>query len=291
MKTSTTNRLKTYYRLTKPGIIYGNLITASAGFLLASRHHFNGWLLLATLAGLSLVIASACVFNNYIDRGIDKKMARTKKRAIVAGLVSARSAIIYAILLGTTGLAILAVYTNWLTFLLALTAEFFYVVIYGIAKRRSVHGTLVGSIPGAMPPVIGYVAVTNNLDSAAIILFMILVFWQMPHFYAIAMYRYADYKAAGLPVLPVKKGMRATRLQILAYITAFTVAASLLSVFGYTGFLYLLIVLALGIYWLGRGIISYHSLSDERWGKMMFLNSLIVTLGTSLIIALGPHLP
>jgi len=98
---------KTYYELAKPGIVYGNIMTAAAGFLLAARHHVDLWLLLATLLGTSCIIGSACVFNNYIDRDIDKKMARTRKRSLANGLVSSRSALIYAVLLGCIGLVIL----------------------------------------------------------------------------------------------------------------------------------------------------------------------------------------
>ena len=239
---------------------------------------------------MSLVIASACVFNNYIDRNIDKKMARTQKRAIAAGRISAHAAVTYAAALGILGFLILGFFTNWLVFSLGAIALFFYVVLYGIAKRRSVHGTLIGSIPGATPPVAGYLAVTDHVDSAAILLFLILVFWQMPHFYAIAMYRYKDYKKAGLPVLPVKNGMAAARRQILAYIVAFTVAAVLLSVFGYTGYTYLVVVIGLGIYWLAKGIRQY-DLSDEKWGRQIFFASLIITLGLSIITAFGARLP
>jgi protoheme IX farnesyltransferase len=217
-------------------------------------------------------------------------MERTKKRAIAAGNVSGFAAISYGSALAVAGFIILAVFTNWLVFGLGVIAIVFYVVFYGLAKRRSVYGTLVGSIPGATPSVAGYLAVTNHIDSAALILFLILVFWQMPHFYAIAMYRYKDYKAAGLPVLPVERGMAAARVQILAYIIALTIAATLLSVFGYTGYIYLTVVLALGVYWLLQGR-SYKSSNAAKWGKKMFLSSLVVSLGLSMIIATGAHLP
>lgn len=258
--------------------------------MLAAKHNFYFWLLLETLLGLALVIASACVYNNYLDRGIDKQMVRTSKRALVIGSVSQTSALIYATVLGVIGLAVLAAFTNWRVFISALVAIFFYVIVYGLAKRRSVHGTLVGSIPGAIPPVIGYLAVTNRVDSAAVILFLILVFWQMPHFYAISMYRYKDYKAAGLPVLAVKKGMAAARRQIILYIIGFIVAAASLTFAGYTGYIYLAAVLVLGLYWLGRGIQKY-KLDDEKWGRLMFLTSLVVNLAISVSIALGGHLP
>lgn len=217
-------------------------------------------------------------------------MARTKNRAIPAFKIKGRIAIIYACLLGMAGFSVLGIFTNWLVFWLGLISIIFYVVIYGIGKRRTVHGTLIGTVPGAMPPVAGYLAVTGRFDSAAIVLFLILVFWQMPHFYAIAMYRYKDYKAAGLPVLPVIKSMRAARHQILAYIVLFTAAATLLTAFGYTGYIYLAVVLTLGLYWLWKGLTDY-SLGDELWGKKMFLTSLIITIGISIMISFGSMLP
>ena len=283
--------IKTYYALTKPGIIYGNVLTATAGFLLASKGHINGWLLLATVAGTSLVIASACVFNNYIDRGIDAKMARTSKRALVEGTVRGRNAIIYASLLSVAGFTLLIAYTNLLVVVIGLAALFDYVVLYGLAKRRSVHGTLVGSIAGAAPVVAGYCAVTGRIDAGALILFLILASWQMPHFYAIAMYRFDDYKAAGLPVLPVKSGMRATKIQIMLYISAFITANALLSVFGYTGYTYLVIMALLAIIWLRKGAQGFKKINDKLWGRQMFLFSLIIILSLSVTLSASPLLP
>lgn len=247
-------------------------------------------LLAETLAGISLVIASACVFNNYIDRGIDKKMERTRKRAIAAGKISKLAALSYATILGSAGFLILALFTNWLVFGLGAIAEIFYVIFYGLAKRRTVHGTLVGSIPGAAPPAAGYLAVTNHIDAGAVLVFLVLVFWQMPHFYAIAMYRFKDYKAAGLPVLTVVKGMRQARLQIMVYILLFTLSGLLLSIFGYTGYIYLAGVLALGIYWFMKGYLAY-GMADKDWGRRIFLVSLVVNLGWSILAAAGGRLP
>lgn len=275
-----------YYRLTKPGIIYGNLLTVTAGFLLASYGHINLWLLLATLVATSLVIASACVFNNYIDRDIDKLMARTKERALVTQVIKGQNALIYATVLGLIGLFVLATYTNLLTVLVGLIGFIDYVVLYGITKRRSIYGTIVGSIAGATPVVAGYTAVTNSLDSAALILFLILVFWQMPHFYAIAMYRFSDYKAAKIPVLPVKKGKQNTKLQMTIYIIAFVIATISLSVFGYTGYTYLVVMLLLGLGWLWLDLQGFKSSDDKRWARRMFLFSLVVILSLSIMLSL-----
>lgn len=259
--------------------------------MLAAKGHVDIGLFAATMLGIALVIASACVCNNYIDRGIDKAMARTKRRALVTGVVSGRNALIYATILGLSGCLLLGIYTNRLTLMIGITAFIFYVVLYGLAKRRSVWGTVVGSVPGAAPVVAGYVAVTDRLNSDTLLLFLILTLWQMPHFYAIAMYRFQDYKAAGLPVLPVKKGMAHAKLQILLYAAAFTIACGMLTVFGYTGYTYLVVMSLLSLYWLYLGLKSFRVSSDKVWGRKMFLFSLVVIMGLSFMLALDHWLP
>lgn len=278
--------LKTYYHLTKPGIIYGNAITAIAGFVVASRHHFSIPAFIGMLAGLCLVMASGCVSNNYLDRDIDQKMARTKNRALVRHTVSNRAALIFAAALGIMGIIILLILTNPLTAAIAAIGWVAYVIAYTPSKRRTVHSTVIGSISGAVPPVVGYTAAANRLDSGALILFLILVFWQMPHFYAIAMYRAKDYAAAGLPVLPAKKGVRVAKIQILIYVAAFTAAAALLSVFGYAGLLYRVIMIIVGATWLGFGVRGFRRPDDARWARQMFFISLIVIMAFSIIIPL-----
>ena len=173
---------KLYYQLTKPGIVYGNAIAAVSGFFLAAKGHINLQLFIGMLTGVCFVIASSGVFNNYIDRGIDRKMERTKKRALAAGLISVKSALIYGLALGIAGFAILSFFTNLLTVALGLIGVFFYLVMYGIWKRKSIHGTIIGSISGSIPLVAGYCTVTNRFDIGAGILFLILAIWQMPHF-------------------------------------------------------------------------------------------------------------
>jgi heme o synthase len=284
-------RLKVYYYLTKPGIIYGNAVAAVAGFLLAT----HGWprlgLLAAMLAGLSLVIASACVFNNYLDRRLDALMARTQRRALVRGRVSGRAALAYATILGVLGVGLLAAFTNWLTVIVALVGFVDYVVLYGWGKRHSVHSTLIGSISGAVPPVVGYCAVTGRFDAAALILFLILVCWQMPHFYAIAIYRLDDYAAARLPVLPVSRGIAATKRQIVAYIVAFMIVAASLTVAGRAGYVYLAAVLLMGALWLKKALAGFHAPNDHQWARQLFLFSLLVLMVTCAAIATAPLLP
>lgn len=283
--------IKEYYRLTKPGIIYGNTLTAAAGFFLASGRAIDIPLLLASLPGIMLVMASACVFNNYIDRGIDSKMARTKNRALVHGGIKTSHALLYGALLGFLGFMFLGLFTNLVTLSLGVVAMITYIVLYGITKRRSVHGTLVGSIAGALPPVAGYTAASNQLDLAALLLFLILVFWQMPHFYAIAIFRLNEYKAAGIPVLPAVKGLQTTRIHMLIYIAALTLTLPLLTIFDYSGWSYLIIAMPMSAWWLIKGIRSLKIPDHFKWARSMFFASLTVILGLSLAVSVGPWLP
>lgn len=270
--------IKTYMFLTKPGIIMGNAITTAAGFALASRGQFDFSLFLVTLVGLCFVIASAGVFNNYIDRAMDAKMARTKDRALVTGMITSRNAIIFATVLGLMGFGILSSYTNLLTVFVALIGFFVYLVLYAFYKYRSFYGTIVGSVAGAIPPVVGYCAVSNHFDTGALLIFMILVLWQMPHFFAIAIYRLEDYRAASIPVLPVEKGMYITKIHMLLYIVAFTGTALLLTVFGYTGSAYFVVAALLGLAWLGLCINGFRIKNEVQWAHKMFVFSLVVIM-------------
>lgn len=252
---------------------------------------FDFWLFLSLLIGTSLIIACGCVINNYIDRGIDKKMARTKKRASVTGLISFHIAMFYAAALGILGFTILVLGTNTLTVGVGVLGLFFYLVMYSVGKRRSTWGTVIGSVSGATPILAGYTAVTGHLDSGAIILLLIMVCWQMPHFYAIAMYRFDDYKAAGLPVLPVARGQRATVLQVVAYIALFTLAVASLTLSGYTGYIYLIVMVSLGLWWLKLGLQGFHAKDSKAYGRKLFLFSLKVMVALSVMTALGALLP
>lgn len=283
--------IKKYIAVTKPGIIRANVMTAGAGFLLASGRTIDWVQLLATCAGVALVIACACVCNNYIDRDIDKKMARTKNRALVQGSISPVSAFVYAAVLGGLGFLLLAACTNKLTVFLGVVAFGMYVGVYAIAKRASPLGTLVGSIPGALSITAGYVAANNRIDTGALLVFLVLASWQMPHFYAIAIYRFQDYKAAGLPVLPVAKGNHRAKVSILGYVVLFVVATSLLTTLGYTGYAYLVAMTTVGLWWLYKAIKGFEAEDDAKWARGLFGVSLVVLTTFSLLISLDAWLP
>lgn len=246
---------------------------------------------LAVLGGTALVIASACVVNNYIDRDIDARMQRTRQRALVSGQVSTGAALLYAAVLGLIGFTILLTFTNVLTAAVGLTGYFAYLILYGWAKRHTIHGTLVGSISGAIPPVAGYTAATGQLDTGAALLFVILALWQMPHFYAIAIYRLKDYKSARIPVLPAIKGIAQTKRHMIVYVAGFTAVAPLLTAFGYTGIVYALVALATGLWWLKQAVQGLSTHDDTRWAKQMFGASLTVTMIMLVALSLGARLP
>ncbi len=274
-------RFKDYYSLTKPGVLYGNALTAAAGFLLASHGHIDSWLFIAVCVGTTFVIASACALNNYLDQDIDSKMARTKKRAIVSGVVPGWHAVILSIVLGVVGLGMLVLYTNIIVAGIGIVGFVVYVVLYGmLSKRLSIHGTLVGSISGATPILAGYVAVSGVIDAGAFIVFTILFLWQMPEFYSISVYRRKEYAAAGVPVMSVVKGARYTRVQIFYYTVAFVIATALLTAFHYTGYIYLVVMMVLGGYWLWLGAqgLQVSEEDSDAWAKRMFRFSLIILL-------------
>ncbi|MBG0838712.1 heme o synthase [Ectopseudomonas toyotomiensis] len=268
--------LKQYLNLAKPGIVFGNLISVTGGFFLASRGDANLALYLATALGVSLVIASGCVFNNYIDRDIDQKMERTRNRVLAQGLVSPVHAIVYACVLGVAGVALLYAATNTLAVMLVLMGFVVYVGLYSLwLKRGSVYGTLVGSLSGAAPPVVGYCAVSNEFDAGAAILLLIFSLWQMPHSYAIAIFRFNDYQAANIPVLPVIKGISAAKRQIVLYIAAFVVATLMLTLSGYAGYSYFVVAALSGAYWLWMGVSGYKAVDDRVWARKLFTFSII----------------
>ena len=200
---------KRYLSVTKPGIIMGNAISVTGGFLLASRGDIDYWLLLVTLIGLSLVVASGCVINNCIDRDIDGKMQRTANRVTVTGELPLLTAMLHGAVLGIAGFGLLALYTNLTAVFFAVFGYVIYVGVYSLyMKRNSVYGTFVGSLSGAVPPVVGYCAASGQFDMAAAILLGMFSIWQMPHSYAIAIFRYNDYKAAGIQYCLYRKVLR-----------------------------------------------------------------------------------
>ena len=169
-------------------------------------------LLLLTLLGTTLVVASGCVVNNIIDQDIDQKMQRTQNRALVKKTVSVPIALIYSVVLGVIGFSILWFGVNAYAFLLALIGFVVYVGFYSLwTKRTTIHQTIIAGA-SASPPVIGYTAVANQFDLAALLIFLGYALWQMPHSWAIAIYRFDDYKNANIPLMPVARSVLQLKL-------------------------------------------------------------------------------
>ena len=283
--------IRHYLMRAKPGIVLGNMVSITGAFVLASRGSVDISLLLTVLLGVSLVVASACVFNNVIDRDIDAKMQRTYERALVQGSVSVSAAMAYASVLGLLGIALLVAKTNLLAVAVALAGMLIYLGAYSLwLKRHSVHATLIGSLSGAAPPLVAYCAVRNRCDLEALLLLLIFSLWQMPHAYAIAIYRLHDYRAAAIAVLPVKCGVALTKRHMLAYILAFTAAALMLTLSGYTGRAYFAAALSLGAFWLCSAWFD-KSNNDQAWARKQFVLSILIITALSLAMALDFVLP
>lgn len=286
--------LRRYYSLTKPGVLFGNVITGVAGFFLASAHgrSFSPVLFVSATVGMTLIIASACALNNVLDQDIDKIMKRTQARAVASGAVRPVRAAVFAAVLGVLGVLVLAQWTNWLVVGIGAAGFVVYVWLYGaLSKRRSKHGTLVGSISGAMPILAGYCAVSGRLDAGAVTVFLMLFFWQFPEFYSIAIYRRDEYAAAHIPVITVVDGIARSKRLILAYTVLFVLATLALTPLGYTGYVYLAVMAVVGAYFIQLGVRGLRARDSNAWARRMFHASLNVLLILSLLLSVGALLP
>lgn len=267
--------IQDYIQLTKPGILRSNLLAAFGGFWLASQWQIDWMTLVVMLIGTTLVMASSCVFNNLLDRELDIKMQRTSGRALPAGRIPASHVLTYAIILGLLGLLVLYMLVNPLSALLGFIGMFVYIVIYTAwLKRTSTLSTVMGSFSGSMPPVIGYVAVEGVMDTGAWLLFALLFFWQPPHFWALGIRRTEEYRAAGFQILPVVKGITRTKWQMLPYVLLLIPTSVLFTFFNYTGTVFLVVSVVLGIIWLAICIYGLFAKDDERWAKLNFIFSI-----------------
>ncbi|BCL70411.1 protoheme IX farnesyltransferase [Vibrio nigripulchritudo MADA3029] len=279
--------ISNYLQLTKPGIIRGNLVAAAGGFFLASQGQIDWQLFLAVCLGTTFIVASGCVFNNFIDKDIDAKMKRTCQRELVQKVVPVSNALIWATILGVAGFVTLFFYTSIVAFWFGVLGFVVYVGFYSLYyKRHSVHGTLIGGLSGACPPVIGYCAVTNQFDVGAAIVFLTFCIWQIPHSYAIAIYRFEDYKAASIPVLPIKEGIDKARTHIMAYIVAFAIASLALTYLGYAGSWYALGMGLVSMYWLYLAKVSFQKMPTEQWGKQLMLFSIVCIMVFCVLISI-----
>lgn len=263
--------------LTKPRITLIVLVTAAGGMKLAAKSPVSAATWFATMLGTALVVGSANALNMWWERDIDGKMQRTKNRPLPAGRLSANAALIFGLFLGLVSLPILFFGVNPMTGLLGAIALASYVLLYTPMKRHSVRALWVGAIPGAIPPLLGWTAVTGRVDQAGVALFSILFLWQIPHFLAISIFRADDYSRAGLKVVPVELGDRATNGMMVRYTLALLAVTVWPYFVGVGGKVYLACAVALGAMFLHLAARAYRVPAEKRigWARGVFGYSII----------------
>ncbi len=261
------------WQLTKPGITRLVLVTTAVGYYLGSTKAFDWALLFHALVGTGLLAAGTNALNQYAERRVDGEMKRTRNRPLPAGRINPALALAFSAGISVGGTIYLALLVNPLTAVLGAAALLIYIFAYTPLKRRTWWCTVVGAVPGAIPPMMGWTAVTGRVDVLAWVLFGIVFLWQMPHFYAIGwMYR-QDYARAGFPMLPVvdEAGERTAR-QIILYTVALVTVSVLTTVLGLTGAVYFVGAVTLGLAFLALGV----ALAVTRTGmqaRRLFLGS------------------
>ena len=251
LRPSLTDKARAYVRLTKPRIMVLLLVTTAAAMLLAGDGLPPTMIFLITLLGGALGAGGASAINNYMDRDIDRLMLRTASRPVPAGVVSPTAALFFGVALVSLSFLLLALAVNLLAAVLTLTGALFYVFIYtGWLKRSSVHGVVIGGAAGALPPVVGWAAVTGEVSFLAFLLFATFFIWTPPHFWALSLLMKDEYERAHVPMLPVIRGDAETHRQILWYSVALVVFSVLVGVLAPFGAPYFMGALLLGAVWL-----------------------------------------
>lgn len=268
-------RLSDLIELTKPRITLMVVLTAGIGMLLASKGGLSFELVLHTLLGTALLSAGSSVLNQVLERDLDALMQRTADRPLPAGRLGADVALFFGVALAIVGLVELAAGVNLLTALLGAVALAGYVFVYTPLKRYSSLATLVGAVPGAIPPLMGWAAVENQVGAGGWVLFAILFLWQLPHFLAIAWLCREDYARAGFPMLPViEPNGRSTARQMILYGAALLPVSLLPTILGLTGLTYFLGTLALGSFFLAFCVAFSLSFSRQAARRVLLISVL-----------------
>ncbi|MBX5435974.1 MAG: protoheme IX farnesyltransferase [Alicyclobacillaceae bacterium] len=281
--------LRDYVSVAKLGITFANLMATFAGLWAGSRGHPSAGTVVWTLVGTALVVAAGATLNNYVDRDIDPRMERTKTRAVAEGRVAARTALYMGLALACAGLAVLALLVNRTAAAAGLAGLVVYAYVYSVwLKRTTSLSTVFGGVAGALPPLIGWAGGSGgSLGLPAWCVFFTFFLWQPPHFLPLAMRRVDEYRAAGIPMLPVVRGFAETKRQIVAYTAAMLPVSLLLYGFGYVGRLYLWVVLVLGLWFLADAVSGFFARDDLRWAGRVFRTSLIYLTGLCAAIVAG----
>lgn len=239
-----------YFDLLKPRVMSLVIFTAITGLYLAPGK-INPFIAIIAILCISVGSGAAGAINMWYDRDIDNIMKRTKKRPIPAGRIAAENALHYGVFLSVASVALMGLAVNFLAASLLAFAIFFYSYIYTVLlKRTTAQNIVIGGAAGALPPLIGWVSVTDQLSIEPIILFLIIFLWTPPHFWALSLYSAEDYKQANIPMMPVVAGLKSTKLQMLVYTILLAIVTILPFMLGFAGLIYLLISVVLNLIFL-----------------------------------------
>lgn len=271
--------------LAKPGVTRMVLVTTALG-VVAAPGSFTWTDFLATVTGTGLVVAGANALNMFLEQDSDKLMARTRSRPLPTGRLKPDEALAFGVLVSIIGLYVLAQFVSTAAVVLALVALLSYVLVYTPLKRIHSVALYIGAVPGALPPAIGYAALTGTVDGTGLCLFLILYVWQLPHFLAITLFRAEEYGRAGLRVLPNERGPAFTR-KVALYLSVLLLVVSLLPVWMVgASSMYAIVAAVTGtlyVAWAARGLLPG---ADEKWARSLFFASLphLVVVMTALVL-------
>jgi protoheme IX farnesyltransferase len=281
--------IKDYWELTKPRVVALMLVTVLVGMLMATNDGISIQLLLATIIGISCCAGSAAAINHLLDCHIDAKMRRTENRPVVKGRVSPRQVLVFSTILACIGLSILLYFVNPLTAGLTFLSLIGYAGIYtGFLKRATTQNIVIGGLAGAAPPLLGWTAVTNQIDPQGLLLVLIIFVWTPPHFWALALHRLKDYQNIEIPMFPVIYGEKLTRLHVLLYVLLLILVTILPYLIGMCGKIYLVGVMILNLRFLYWAFILYTKYPPKA-ALQTFKYSIIYLLGLFILLLIDHY--
>ncbi|MCP5425190.1 MAG: protoheme IX farnesyltransferase [Gammaproteobacteria bacterium] len=273
-----------YLELTKPKVVALITFTAMVGMLLSTSAMVPWSVLIFGSLGIALAASSAAAINHLVDRRVDAIMARTCKRPLPTGHLDTRQVLVFAILLGALGMTLLLLFTNPLTTALTFCSLIGYAIIYTLfLKRATPQNIVIGGAAGAAPPLLGWTAVTGQLEPGAFLLFLIIFIWTPPHFWALAIHRRNEYAKADIPMLPVTHGVEFTRLHIVLYTILLVLVTLFPFLIGMSGLLYLVGAVLLGLRFLWYALKLFVT-ADDRLAMPTFGFSIVYLFGLFLVL-------
>lgn len=283
--TTALRSLRDFVALTKPGVTRMCLLMTAGGLVLAPGTVDVG-LAIFTLLGTACAVGGANTINMWWERDVDRLMSRTRRRPVAAGRIAPAAALRFGLGLVLASVLFLGLGANLLAAVVSTAAAAAYVLVYTPLKRRTPLALVIGAVPGAAPPLVGWAAASGELPAPAWILFGILLVWQIPHFLAIALFRKEDYAKAGIKVVPVVRGDAIAKIQAVAWAMLLVPLSLLLAQFGIGGTFYFVSALLLGTLFLGWSFTGLDNNAGKKWARGFFLASLVYLPALTLALAL-----